>query len=307
VGQSLVQGFITVGKVRVFADDGYRDLTFRRLDVMDDIPPDREVEVGDILDAETLHHLLVQPFAMVGQRHLVDRADVDGRDDFLAVYVAEECDLSPLFLIDRTVGTAEKYVRPDPRAHKLLDRMLGGLGFQLARSRDIRQKRDVDKQGALMPYFVAELPDGLKKREAFNISDRAADFAQNEFGRAFLFADEVLDFIGDVGNDLYRCAEVVALALLLQDAGIDAACGGVVGSLGRDAREAFVVAEIEIGFSAIIGDVDFAVLEGAHRAGINVQVGIKLTQADPVAPRLQQRAPERRRRGLFPRRIPRRR
>ena len=32
-------------------------------------------------------------------------------------------------------------------------------------------------------------------------------------------------------------------------------------------REPLVVAEVEIGLRAVVGDVDFAVLERAHRAG----------------------------------------
>ena len=57
----------------------------------------------------------------------------------------------------------------------------------------------------------------------------------------------------------------------------------------RDAGEALVVAEVEVGLRAVVGDVDFAVLIRAHRARIDVQVGIELAQADFEAPRLQQR------------------
>jgi len=38
--------------------------------------------------------------------------------------------------------------------------------------------------------------------------------------------------------------------------------------------EALVVAEIEVGLRAVFGDKDFAVLKGAHRTGIHVQVRI---------------------------------
>jgi len=42
--------------------------------------------------------------------------------------------------------------------------------------------------------------------------------------------------------------------------------------------EAFVVAKVEVGFSAIVGDKDFPVLERRHGAGIDVEVGIELHQ-----------------------------
>ena len=44
-------------------------------------------------------------------------------------------------------------------------------------------------------------------------------------------------------------------------------------------REAFVVAQVEIGLRAVVGDEDFAVLERAHRAGVHVQVRIELLAA----------------------------
>ena len=55
---------------------------------------------------------------------------------------------------------------------------------------------------------------------------------------------------------------------------VDAARGDVVG-LGRgDAGEALVMPEVEIRLGAIVGDEDFAVLIRAHRARIDVDVGV---------------------------------
>ncbi len=54
------------------------------------------------------------------------------------------------------------------------------------------------------------------------------------------------------------------------------------------------MAEVEVGFGAVIGHVDFAVLIRAHRAGIDVEIGVELAQADLEAARLQQRAERRR-------------
>ena len=41
---------------------------------------------------------------------------------------------------------------------------------------------------------------------------------------------------------------------------------------------------------AIVGDEDLAVLEGRHRAGVDVEVGVELAKADGIAAGLQQRA-----------------
>src|SRR4030042_4005010 len=45
------------------------------------------------------------------------------------------------------------------------------------------------------------------------------------------------------------------------------------------------MAQVEVGLRAVRGDVDFPVLEGAHRARVDVQVGVALHQRDaqPVA------------------------
>jgi len=44
--------------------------------------------------------------------------------------------------------------------------------------------------------------------------------------------------------------------------------------------EAFVVAEVEIGFGAIVGDKHFAVLIRAHGSGIHVQVRVTFLDGD---------------------------
>src|SRR5271169_3247821 len=45
----------------------------------------------------------------------------------------------------------------------------------------------------------------------------------------------------------------------------------------RDAGVALVMAEIEIGLRPIVGDIDLAMLVGAHRARIDIEVGVELT------------------------------
>jgi hypothetical protein len=88
-------------------------------------------------------------------------------------------------------------------------------------------------------------------------------------------------------------AEVVAAPLLGEDLLIDAPGGDVVLPARRIAGEALVVAEVEVGLGAVVGDEHLAVLVGRHRAGIDVEIGVELAQADLVAARLQQRAERR--------------
>ena len=41
--------------------------------------------------------------------------------------------------------------------------------------------------------------------------------------------------------------------------------------------------EVEIGFRAVIGHIDFAVLIGRHRAGVDVEVRVEFLHGDPVS------------------------
>ncbi len=83
-------------------------------------------------------------------------------------------------------------------------------------------------------------------------------------------------------------------ALAAEDAVPDRARG--VARVPREVLvdEALVVADVEVGLGAVLGDEDLAVLERAHRSRVDVQVRVELLRADGEAARLQQ-APERRR------------
>ena len=50
--------------------------------------------------------------------------------------------------------------------------------------------------------------------------------------------------------------------------------------LAGTAGEALVMAEIEIGLGAVVGDEHLAVLIRAHRARIDVEIGVELAEPD---------------------------
>ena len=105
---------------------------------------------------------------------------------------------------------------------------------------------------------------------------------------------ELLDRVGHVRDHLHGGAQIVAAPFLGDDLLVDAARGDVVALPRRNAGEALVVAQVEIGLGPVVGDVDLAVLVGAHRPRIDVEIGIELANADFVAARLQQSAEARR-------------
>ena len=102
--------------------------------------------------------------------------------------------------------------------------------------------------------------------------------------------DAVLDLVGDVRDDLDGAAEVVAAALLADDRVVDRAGGDVRAARGVRVGEALVVAEVEVGLRAVLGDEHLAVLERRHRAGVDVDVRVELLERDLQAARDEQAA-----------------
>ena len=76
-------------------------------------------------------------------------------------------------------------------------------------------------------------------------------------------------------NHLHGFTEIVAAAFLQNHRLVHLAAGEIVVPRENAIGEAFIVAEIEIGFCTVVQHVDLAVLERVHRAGIYVQIRIK--------------------------------
>ena len=99
-------------------------------------------------------------------------------------------------------------------------------------------------------------------------------------------------------DDLHRLAEIFAAPLLVEHVPVDLA-GREVGVLVQIlVDEALIVAEIEIGLRAVLGDVYLTVLVRTHRAGVYINIGIELLRRNLQAARLEQTA-ERGRRNAF--------
>ena len=167
--------------------------------------------------------------------------------------------------------------------------MLGRLGLQLSRRLDIGHQRDVDAERLQRFQLVPQLPDRLHEGQRFDVTHRPADFTQDEI-EAILFGQrEFLDRVGDVRDHLHRCTQVIAAPFAGDDVAVNPARRDIVALPRGNAGKAFVMPQIEIGFGPVIGDIDLTVLIRAHRARIDVEIGIELADADFIAARLQQR------------------
>ena len=236
-----------------------------------------------LLDHDVVELLIVQQ-----QRDLVDAVDVDGGNYRAFLDVGEQRNLAPLGRRQRPVGPAQQDIRLDTDGAQFLDRVLRRLGLDLAGGGDIGHQRQVHEQRALVAELDAHLANRLQERQRLDVTDRAADLDHGDIGIVRTLADAVLDLVGDVRDDLHGGAEVIAAPLLADHAFVDLAGGEIVVLRHGGADEALVVPEVEVGFRAVVGDEHLAVLERAHGARIDIDVGIELQQRHLETAGLQQ-------------------
>ncbi len=273
--QRLGERLVRFGQVDVLADEGNIDLVLRVLERIDEPFPHRQVgrlrQDVELVADDAVEHLVVQHAG-----DLVDRVGVERGDHRLGLDVGEQRDLAALLVGNRPVGAAQQDIGLDADLAQFLDRVLGRLGLQLAGGRDVGQQRQVDVAGVVPALLDAHLADRFEEGQRLDVADRAADLDDRHVGALGAALDVALDLVGDVRDHLHRLAEILAAPLLLDHRLVDLAGGEVVALAHLGAGEALVVAEVEVGLGAVLGDEHFAVLERRHRAGIDVDVGIEL-------------------------------
>ncbi len=240
---------------------------------------------GRRLHPEVVEDEVVDALGAEHQRHLVDVVDVVGRDHRVDREAREQRDLVADVAVEATLGAADQGVRLDPDPAQLVDRVLGRLRLQFTGVADVRHQRQVDEHASFRAEVGVELADRLEERQRLDVADGAADLGDHEVDRLRLGDDQdpVLDLVGDVRDHLDRGAEVVAAALALDHRVVDRARGDVRRPRCVFVGESLVVAEVEVGLGAILGDEHLAMLERAHRPRVDVDVGIELLKLDPIA------------------------
>jgi hypothetical protein len=193
-------------------------------------------------------------------------------------------------LADRAVGAADQQVGLDPDLAELRDGLLRGLRLELAGGLDEGDQRAMQEGHVLAARVVLELAQRLEERQALDVAGGAADLGDEDVDALAPLEDAVLDLVGDVGDHLDGLAEVVAAAFLLDHRLVDLAGAQAVEAREDAGGETLVVPEVEVGLRAVVEDVDLAVLVGAHRARVDVQVGVELLDAHLEAAAFEQRA-----------------
>jgi hypothetical protein len=139
-----------------------------------------------------------------------------------------------------------------------------------------------------------QLAHRLEERQRLDVADRAADLDDEEVQPLGATQDAALDLVGDVRNHLHRRAQVLAAPLFPDHRRVHLTRGDVVELRHLRRHEALVVAEVEVGLGAVVGDVDLAVLHRVHRARVDIDVRVELHVRDPKATVLHERADRRR-------------
>ena len=122
------------------------------------------------------------------------------------------------------------------------------------------------------PTSFLKLTDCFQERQSLDVADRTAKLRYNHIDRLVLTRGyyPFFDLVGYMRNNLDRTAEEVAATFLVKDSPVNlASCYVMVfGQVFVD--KPFIVAQVEVRLSAVVGDKHLAVLERIHRAGIDV-------------------------------------
>ena len=286
--ERLVQRFVRVLKPDILADDPDRHLAFEVLVTVEDILPCGQF--GRLaFEPEMLEQFGVQTTGVILQGHSVDARRIEGGYDRFLSDVAEIGDLLPFPVRQRMLAPAQEHIRLDAETGQFANGVLRRLGLQLARGGNVRDEGNVNEGRSRRSKFVLQLPHRLDERQALDVADRSTDLAQDEVVVALIVERECLDGVRDVRNDLDSRTEIVAAPFLGDDIAIDPARRDVVALPRRNAGEALVMAEVEVGLRAVIGDEDLTMLIRAHRARIDIEIGIELADTNLVPARLKKR------------------
>ena len=299
VDERFVDRLVGVAVFGVLADDGDGDFAGGVSHAVEDAAPVVEVRFA-AAKAELLADQRVEAVVAKADGDFVDRELlVAFFDDRFLFDVAEEGDLFAVGLLQFDFGAADEDVGLNADLPKGADAVLRGFRLRFLGGLQVRHQRQVDEETVLTADVEGVLADRFEEGQAFDVADGAADFGDDDVD-VFVAepANGGFDFVGDVRNDLHRLAEVFAFPLFRDDGLVDAAGGDVAVAIELGVGEAFVVAEVEVGFGAVVEDVDFAVLVGAHRAGIDVEVGIELLQLHAKSAAFEQQADRLRTSGL---------
>ena len=146
----------------------------------------------------------------------------------------------------------------------------GGLG-----GADIWNKSEMDIQGIFLAHICPKLSNSFQKRQTFNVTDGSADFNDDDIYGICNQFDASFNLVCNVGNDLYRTAQVISPAFFGDDRMVYFPGGKVVVSAQSGMGKPLIMSEIQIRFCPVIRDINFSMLERVHGSGVNIDVRVQ--------------------------------
>ena len=256
---------------------------------LEEFLPAVEIARGFSVHAQALEYDHIQAFVHHHQRHIIDGFRINALDHSVGCHVAESGHFGTYAWGQLVLGPAHQDVGLYAKLHHLLHRVLGGLGFQLARRIEVGDEGEVHHE-YVVRTFPFHLADRLHVRQGLDVTHSTADLGDHKVVLRFASEDlhAALDFIGDVRDDLDGLTQIITATLFFDDALINAAGGDVVGLRGTHVQETLVVPQVEVGFSTVFGHVALPVFIRVEGARIDIDVGIQFLDGHSVATTLQE-------------------
>ncbi len=147
----------------------------------------------------------------------------------------------------------------------------------------------MDVHHVLAADIRTELTQCFEERQTFDVADCSTDLSNTNVVAFRDFPNPALYLIRHMRDDLDGSTKVVPAPLLSEHrvVNLTGSDGVPPEHLRRD--EPFVMAEVEIGLCAVIGDENFTMLKRRHRSRIDVQIWVALTERHPQPPALKER------------------
>ena len=287
--QTLVDALVGILQRHILAHQADAHLLGSALELGKEFIPLLHVGLAITLDARLLEDNVVKSLLMHLEGHLIDGGHIQALHDSVGAHVTELGHLLEHRGRQLVLGAQHEHVGLDTLLLEQLDAVLCGLGLELLGRADVGHIGQVHADAAAT-QLPTQLADGLDKRQRLDVAYCTANLGDDKviLARGTQQLHVALNLIGDVRDNLDRLAQIIATALLVDDALIDASGGDVIGAGGLDVGETLVVSQIQVGLVTVNRHVALTVLIGVQRTRVNVDVGVKLLARHAIAAREQQ-------------------
>ena len=194
----------------------------------------------------------------------------------VSIYVAEHSHFFAHILRNGFGAAADEDIRLNTQATQFFYAVLGRFSFQFACASYEGNQGYMNVEAVVTANLFFNLADSFEEGQAFDIANSTTNFSDYEISVVFTACtpNAFFNFIGNMGNNLYSTTAIFTTTIFVQNRNIDFA-SGAAGSFGQvNICKTFIVTQIQVSFCTIIGYENFAMLQGVHIGGVNVQIRV---------------------------------